>query len=185
MNNGSTAIATAESDIVKSALSQVEQEEKLFELAQRKAQIYAKSTLVPKEYQNNVGNVLIATNMAHRMGADVLMVMQNLFVVHGRPGWSSQFLIGTFNTNGRFTAIKYRFTGEPKTPEWGCQAYCTEKNTGEVIEGTWITWDMANREGWVNKAGSKWQTIPEQMFRYRSAAFPDPGDRPGDRPRPA
>ena len=36
---------------------------------------------------------LIAQNMARRMGADLLMVMQNLYVVHGRPGWSAQFLI--------------------------------------------------------------------------------------------
>jgi hypothetical protein len=26
-------------------------------------------------------------------------------------------------------------------------------------------------EGWLNKSGSKWQTMPELMFRYRCAAF--------------
>ena len=50
----------------------------MFELAQRKAKIYAQSDLVPKEYRDNIGNVLIAQNMAARMGADTLMVMQNL-----------------------------------------------------------------------------------------------------------
>lgn len=165
-----TALATTDGTEL-AMLSRVEVEEKLFELAQRKAQIYAKSSLVPKEYQNNVGNVLIAENMAQRMGADTLMVMQNLYVVHGKPGWSAAFLIASFNSCGRFSAIKYRFRGEEHTPEWGCQAYCTELGTGEEIEGTWVTWQMATTEGWVNKAGSKWKSMPSQMFRYRAATF--------------
>lgn len=162
-----TALVKSENTTVDTVLA----EEKRFELAQRQAQIYAKSTLVPTQYQNNVGNVLIATNMAHRMGADVLMVMQNLYVVHGRPSWSASFLIGTFNTNGRFSTIKYRFKGQQGQEDWGCQAYCTELATGDVIEGPWVTWKMATAEGWTTKNGSKWKTIPELMFRYRAATF--------------
>jgi hypothetical protein len=30
---------------------------------------------------------------------------------------------------------------------------------------------MAKKEGWATKAGSKWQTMPELMIRYRAAAF--------------
>lgn len=165
------AMQQPEDPAVRAALARVEADTKLFELAQRKAQVYAQSTLVPERYRNNVGNVLIAENMANRMGADTLMVMQNLYVVHGTPGWSAQFLIGTFNSNGRFSAIKYRFKGEAFSPEWACQAYCTEYATNEQIEGTWITYAMATAEGWVNKNGSKWKTMPEQMFRYRAATF--------------
>ena len=149
----------------------VDQEAKSFELAQRKAKVYAMSTLVPKEYQNNVGNVLIAQNMAHRLGADLLQVMQNLYIVHGRPGWSSQFLIATFNQCGRFSPIKYRFTGERKSDSWGCIAYATDRESGEVVEGTEVTIGMAKAEGWSTKNGSKWKTMPEQMLRYRAASF--------------
>lgn len=163
-----TALAMIEND---PAVALVVAEERRFALAQRKAAVYSQSSLVPKEYQGNVGNVLIAENMARRMGADTLMVMQNLYIVHNRPGWSSQFLIGTFNSNGRFSAIKYRFKGEQGSDDWGCQAYCTEIATGEEISGTWITWGMAVAEGWTTKNGSKWRTMPEQMFRYRSASF--------------
>lgn len=156
---------------VQIAMDQVAIEEKLFELAQRKANVYAKSSLVPKEYQNNIGNVLIAENMARRMGADTLMVMQNLYVVHGKPGWSAQFLIATFNSCGRFSAIKYEFTGDPGTDDFGCSAYAVELSTGEIVQGTKITIGMAKKEGWVGKNGSKWQTMPEQMMRYRAATF--------------
>lgn len=149
----------------------VEAESKAFELAQRKAAIYAKSSLVPQHYKDNIGNVLIAENMAMRMGADVLMVMQNLYVVHGTPGWSAKFLIACFNQCGRFSAIKYRFTGEKGKLSWGCIATTTEIGTGEIIEGTEITMEMAKAEGWSTKNGSKWKTMPEQMLRYRAATF--------------
>lgn len=175
MSNGELVTREEPRFSVKAAMDtasdQVAVETALFELAQRKAQIYAKSSLVPKEYQNNVGNVLIAENMARRMGADTLMVMQNLYVVHGRPGWSAQFLIATFNSCGRFSAIRYRFSGEKGKPGWSCVAYAKELATGEVIEGTAITLEMAKAEGWSTKNGSKWMTIPEQMMRYRSATF--------------
>ena len=83
-----------------------------FELAQRMAKALSQSTLIPKDYQNNLPNCLIAINMAARMRAEPLMVMQNLYVVHGRPSWSSQFLIATANESGRFSPLRYKFTGE-------------------------------------------------------------------------
>lgn len=146
-------------------------EEAYFEFQQREARLFAASSLVPKEFQGNIPNVVIAANMAKRLGADILMTMQNLYVVHGRPGWSAQFLIATFNTCRRFSAIKYRFTGERNTDSWGCVAYATELSSGDLIEGTEITIRLAKAEGWYGKNGSKWQTMPEQMLRYRSASF--------------
>ena len=142
-----------------------------FALAQRVATAFAKSSLVPTQYQNNLPNCLVALNMAKRMGADPLMVMQNLYIVHGRPAWSAQFLISTFNACGRFASIRYEWKGEKGSDAWGCRAYTVEIDTGERIEGPWVTFAMVKDEGWLGKKGSKWQTMPELMFHYRSAAF--------------
>jgi hypothetical protein len=150
-------------------LAAIEVEEKTFALAQRKAKVYSESSLVPQQYQKNVGNVLIAQNMASRMGADVLMVMQNLYIVHGKPGWSAQFLIACFNSCGRFSSIKYRLSGEGD--DYGCTAYATETATGEEVSGVRVTIGMAKAEGWSTKAGSKWKTMPDLMLRYRAATF--------------
>ena len=166
-----STVDTGDNNSVVMAMQKVELEERMFELAQRQAKVYSTSELVPKAYRGKVGNVLIAQNMANRMGADLLQVMQNLYVVNGTPGWSSQFLIATFNKCGRFSSIKYRFFGEEGSKDWGCVAYCKEKSTGETIEGPRITLEMAQKEGWSTKAGSKWRTMPELMIRYRSAAF--------------
>lgn len=142
-----------------------------FELAGRAASALAASTLVPQQFQNHKANCLIALEMAQRIGASPLMVMQNLYIVQGRPSWSAKFLIATFNQCGRFSAIRFEWQGAKGGKDWGCRAWAIEKDTNQKIQGAWITWDMAEKEGWTKKSGSKWQTIPEQMFMYRAAAW--------------
>lgn len=142
-----------------------------FELAQRAAKLLASSTLVPKDYQGNIPNCVIALNMAQRVGADPLMVMQNLVIVHGRPTWSAQFLIATVNTSGRFSALRYEFFGKPGQDDWGCRAFAIEKATGEKLVGTDVTIAIAKKEGWYAKSGSKWQSIPQQMLMYRAGSW--------------
>lgn len=148
-----------------------------FEFAMRAANLLAKSSLVPKEYQGNLPNCVIALNMASRMGADPLMVMQNLHVINGRPGWSSQFLISTFNTCGRYTALRYEWTGQKGTDSWGCRAWAIERATGEKLVGPEVTIKTAKDEGWYDRKDSrgayisKWRTMPQLMLMYRAAAW--------------
>lgn len=165
MNDTALAVASPASVSVASADTQA------FELQLRKAKVFAASTLVPQQYRNNLPDCVIAMNMANRIGADVLQVMQNLYIVQGKPGWSGQFLIATFNQSGKFSAMRFEWEGKEGKPEWRCRAYATEKATGEVIRGAWVSWDMAQKEGWTKKAGSKWLSMPEMMFQYRAAAF--------------
>ncbi|MBO1013464.1 hypothetical protein IPU70_07890 [Achromobacter sp. SD115] len=142
-----------------------------FELLQRVAKAFASSSLVPQQYQNNVANCMIALNLARRLRADELMVMQNLYIVHGNPGWSSKFLIASVNTCGRFETLRYEWRGQAGTDDYGCRAWTIERSTGEKLFGTWIDWKMVKAEGWNKKSGSKWLTMPDQMFIYRAAAF--------------
>ncbi|MBF0482246.1 MAG: hypothetical protein HQK81_10890 [Desulfovibrionaceae bacterium] len=142
-----------------------------FALAQRVARMFSESMLVPKAFQGAIGNCVIALNMASRMGADPLMVMQNLYVVHGTPAWSAQFMIATFNACGRFSSIRYEFKGDEAKDDWSCRAWAIEKDTGERIEGAWVSIGLAKKEGWHGKNGSKWQTMPQQMLQYRAASW--------------
>lgn len=142
-----------------------------FELMQRIAKAFMQSDLVPKQYQGNLPNCLIALDMAQRIGANPLLVMQNLYLVHGTPGWSSKFLIATVNTCGRFSSMRYEWKGQPGADDYGCRAWAVEKETGQRLDGIWVTWSMVKAEGWASKNGSKWKTMPDQMFVYRAAAF--------------
>lgn len=140
-----------------------------FDQAQRAAKALSSSGLVPKEYQNNIPSTLIALDIASRIGASPLMVMQHLYIVHGKPSWSSTFLIAALNNCGRFNPLRFEISGEGM--QKGCVAWTTEKNSTERLESPKITMQMAKDEGWLDKAGSKWKTMPELMMRYRSASF--------------
>jgi len=142
-----------------------------FELTQRKATALSKSTLIPKEFQGNLSNCIIAMEIASRLQMPPLMVMQNLYVVHGKPSWSSQFLIAAFNQCGRFASITYGYVGEASTDTYGCFAKSVDLRTGEILQGPTVTIAIAKKEGWHGKSGSKWQTMPELMLRYRAATF--------------
>lgn len=188
-----------------------------FELSQRIAKMLCSSSLVPEQYRatiqkkagkddygnqlwreepnpNGLSNCVIALNMANRMGADPLMVMQNLYLVNGRPSWSSQFIMAGINSSGRFSALRFeiqdlgekeldyeetvwdnrkpkKISKKIKVKDFGCVAWAIEKETGERLESSKITIEMAVKEGWYTKDGSKWQTMPEQMLRYRAASF--------------
>jgi hypothetical protein len=48
----------------------------------------AQSDLIPQQFRGNLPNCIIALELAQRIGASPLMVMQNLYVVHGKPAWS-------------------------------------------------------------------------------------------------
>jgi hypothetical protein len=143
----------------------------VFADGQRMAKALAAADFVPKEFKDNIPNCLIALDMSIRLKANPLAVMQNIYMVHNKPSWSSQFLIACVNKSGLFkTPLRYRFSGKEGTDEYGCVAWAVD-NSGETLESTKITMKMAKEEGWYGKNGSKWKSMPEQMLRYRAATF--------------
>lgn len=142
-----------------------------FEVAQRMSKALSSSSIVPQDYRGNIANVMVAMEYANRLGASVLAVMQNLDVIHGRPSLRATFLIGTVNASGRFSPIRYRWQGEEGTNSWGCRAVANDRESGEECIGPLITIQTAKDEGWFQKKGSKWQTLPELMLMYRAGSW--------------
>lgn len=140
-----------------------------FEHAQRVAAVFAKSTMVPQQFQGNIANCVIALNLAERMLVDPFMLMQNMYIVHGRPGIEAKLAIALINQSGRFSPLRYELEGEDDNS--GCRAYSKQLTSGETLYGPLVTIGMAKAEGWYNKTGSKWKTMPELMLEYRSAMF--------------
>ena len=142
-----------------------------FEDAQRRAKALASSTLIPPQFQGQQGfaNCLVALEIANRMRMSPFQVMQNLHIIHGRPSWSSQFIIGLINGCGRFSPLRYDVTGQGDT--LACTCVATELASGNDLRGPTVTMAMAKKEGWATKSGSKWLTLPDLMIRYRAAAF--------------
>jgi hypothetical protein len=182
-----------------------------FEFLQRSAKAFASSSMVPTAYQAMttkgyceratvepnpaaISNCMIALDMAQRMNANPLMIMQNLYVIEGRPSWSSQFIIAAINNCGKFSPLRFdlewldEMDATYSTFEWvnkqkvekkhsiriknaRCIAWAIEKATGERLESAPVTMEMAVNEGWYGKNGSKWRSMPDLMLRYRTAAF--------------
>lgn len=167
-----------------------------FALAYRMGQALATSDLVPAPYKGNPANCMVALEIANRIGASALMVVQNLNVIHGRPSWSSQFIVAALNSCGRFTPLRFRkralgakdveyeywtgTKGVDRRKEKGkiklaadfeYIAVAKDKATGDELEGPPVTLEMAVREGWYTRTDSKWVNMPELMLTYRAAAF--------------
>ena len=142
-----------------------------FEDAQRIAKALASSTLIPPQFQGQQGfaNCLVALEIAGRMNISPFLCMQHLHVIHGRPSWSSAFIIAMVNGCGRFTPLRFEVSGEGDS--LACYAVATDIKTQQELKGPTITMLMAKKEGWSTKSGSKWLTMPELMIRYRAAAF--------------
>ena len=133
--------------------------------------MYARSKIVPETYQGNPDNCFVACELANRMGVSPMIVMQNLAIVKGKPSWLGQACIALINGTRLFKPLKFVFVGEKGTDEWGCYVQTTRLSDNEVLTGTVVDIAMAKAEGWMNKTGSKWATMPEQMLQYRAAAF--------------
>jgi hypothetical protein len=107
--------------------------------------------------------------MANRMQRNPLEVMQALYIVHGKPSFSSSFLTSLINSCGYYEPLRFRFEGQGDSRS--CMAWTVDKRTGETVEGPKVSIQMAKDEGWYSKNGSKWKTMPEVMLRYRAASF--------------
>lgn len=179
-----------------------------FDTMQRVCKLFASSELVPDMYKASdknpmdkaMANCMIAIEIAQRIGASPLMVMQNMVPIYGKPSWSSKFLVATVNTCGRFNPLQYRFAEKgmlgmvdytdyvwdnatrskravlkqfdgKKIMDIECVAYTTAKGSDKVLESSPVSVRLAIQEGWYTKNGSKWQTMTRQMLMYRAASF--------------
>lgn len=180
-----------------------------FATMQRVAKMFANSDLVPDMYKvsdNNsiekaMSNCVIAIEIATRIGANVLMVMQNMTPIYGKPAWSSKFLIATVNTCGRFEPLKFEFKSLGVIKDYSyqeyettwvqgkkqtklldktfagpvdniqCIAYTTAKGNDLQLESSPVSVELALNEGWYTKKGSKWPNMTKLMLMYRAASF--------------
>lgn len=144
---------------------------KIMNTSFRMARMLSTSALVPEHYRNSPENCLVAIDLANRLGLSPIMVMQNLYIVKGKPSWSGSFCAAAVNGSGRFTPLEFVFVGQPGTENYGCYAKAVRRSNRSICVSDTVTMKMAKAEGWLNKPGSKWQTMPVQMMMYRAAAF--------------
>ena len=140
-------------------------------VAYKNASVLAKSELVPETYKGHPENVLLAMDMASRTGFSLMQVMQNLFLVRGKPAWSGSFCMSAIKSSRLYEWVKYVKVGEPGTDSEGYLVQAKDRTTGEIVNGPVVDWATVKAYGWDKKPGSQWKMAPDLMFRYRAAAF--------------
>ena len=147
------------------------QNTKALAIVSRIADRYANSSMVPDTYKGKPDNCFVAVELASRMDVSPVLVMQNLYIVQGKPSWAGQACKALIDGCGKFRDSDYVLTGNRGDDSWGCYLQAVRVSTGKLVKGTEVTIQMAKDEGWYSKNGSKWKTMPEQMLKYRAAAF--------------
>lgn len=150
-----------------------ELEVKKFELEQRKAKAFVATDFFPTHLRKgnetaNIGTAIIVLDLAQRMNIGALEVAQSIYIIHGKPSFETKFLVARLNSSGLLKG-RLQTIVSPDGTSAHCEAI--DAQTGQLLKGTTITMEMARREGWLSKNGSKWQTMPELMMKYRAQSF--------------
>ena len=144
-------------------------DKKQFDQLLRAANMLSQTSIIPATYQGKPQDCFVALEMATRMGVSPLVVMQNMYVVKGKPAWAGQACTMFINSCGKFTQVKHVYTGEKGTDSRGCYVTATRISDGIQVNGVEVTIAMAKAEGWT--ANTKWRNMPELMLAYRASAF--------------
>ena len=144
-------------------------DKKQFDQLLRAANMLSQTSIIPATYQGKPQDCFVALEMATRMGVSPLVVMQNMYVVKGKPAWAGQACTMFINSCGKFTQVKHVYTGEKGTDSRGCYVTATRISDDIQVNGVEVTIAMAKAEGWT--ANTKWRTMPELMLAYRASAF--------------
>ena len=139
--------------------------EKMMEMAN----MLAKSTIVPVEYRNRPENVFLSLDMANRLGMSPMSIMNNMYVVNGKPSFSGSFVSALIKSTPLFSDVELVWVGEQGKPSYGAYVRAIETRTGRELKGATVTLEMAKMEGWDRNV--KWKSMSELMISYRAFSF--------------
>ena len=132
------------------------------EQAMRIAEMLAKSTLVPKAYQGQPANVLVAMAYGDSFGMQPLQAMQSVAVVNGMPGLYGDGLLAVCRSCSEWEWMSETIEGEVAT--------CTAKRRGEPeVTATFSVADAKRAQLW-GKQGP-WTQYPQRMLAMRARSF--------------
>lgn len=135
------------------------------------AEVISKSSIVPKDYQGNPGNVLVAIQWGMEIGLPPLQAMQNIAVINGRPSLWGDALLALCKASPLCEYITETMDGDT--------AICAAKRRGDphpVVREFSV--EDAKKAALYGKQGP-WQQYPKRMLQMRARgyclrdAFPD------------
>lgn len=128
------------------------------------AETLAKSTMVPKHYQNKSGDILVAMQMGAELGLKPIQSLQNIAVINGKPSVYGDSLIALVQNNPLYEYINESFDEKTMT------AKCCVKRKGEPEYIATFNQEDAKKAGLWNRQGP-WTQYPKRMLQMRARGF--------------
>lgn len=146
---------------------------------QRVSAMFLNATMTPTHFRPDAGkgrseaqciaDIAVVLDLANQLQVPPFQMLQNTYVVKGRPGLSTALMISLVAARGFFTGpIRYEIVGTVEGKDLAVTAWAIEKSDGLRVQET-VTWATALAEGWTSNA--KYQTMPVRMIQYRAAAW--------------
>jgi len=128
----------------------------------RFAEVLSKSSIVPKDFSGNPGNILVAIQWGMELGLQPMQAMQNIAVINGRPSLWGDAVIGLVRGSA---VCEYIYESDD-----GHTATCRVKRRGEEEQVRTFSMEEAQKAGLLNKSGP-WTQYPKRMRQMRARAF--------------
>jgi hypothetical protein len=138
--------------------------EKMFELEQRKAKAMLSGKILPATFRD-VGDVIVLNEMSRVLQIPMILLAQQLYMVHGKVGFSGQFSIALLNKAMEMGKLDNWEYEERKD---GAVRVIGERK-GKKLEGIWIDKKLVEENGWLSNP--HWKKNFSLMARYRSATW--------------
>lgn len=132
------------------------------EQAMQFADMLSRSNLVPKDYQGNPANCIIAMQWGMEIGLQPLQAMQNIAVINGRPAIWGDAMLALVRGSGLLEYI------DEDPQDSGCTVRIKRKGEPEAVRS--FTLEDAKKAGLLGKQGP-WQQHTRRMMQLRARAF--------------
>jgi len=128
----------------------------------RFAEVLSKSSIVPKDFSGNPGNILVAIQWGMELGLQPMQAMQNIAVINGRPALWGDAVIALVKGSPLCEYVVEEDDGHTAT--------CRIKRRGEPEQVRTFSVDDAKQAGLLNKSGP-WSQYPKRMRQMRARGF--------------
>ena len=127
----------------------------------------ATSTHIPKDFQGNPNNILVAIQWGYEIGLAPMQALQNIAVINGRPSLWGDSMIAVCKAHPDWRGISETYIEEED------KAVCIVKRHvhGEIEETrSEFSYKDAQRANLTNKPGP-WKNYPKRMLQLRARGF--------------
>jgi hypothetical protein len=135
--------------------------------AKELATLISKSDLVPKDYQDKPGNVLVAIQMGQELGLQPMQALQGIAVINGRPSVWGDAMLALVRGNSLCESLHEYFDGEGDSLTAVCAI--TRKGEKANIVRRFSVADAKKASLW-GKTGP-WTNYPQRMLQMRARAW--------------